>query len=925
MGIHGLQSELGPGQRIALSKLAAEHYEQHKRPFRLAIDTSIWLYQVQSGQGGTNPALRTLYYRVIKLISFNIHPLFVFDGKNRPPLKRNKKITGGGNLDMQYAARQLLDQLAVPWHIAPGEAEAECALLEKEGVVDAVLSDDVDTAMFGAGLWLRSFTSEPKKKSGKNVEADEEPASNSKTKKSKAKRTKPTHVNVYRAEEAKSRGIDREGMILVALMSGGDYLPEGIPGCGPKVACAAAKAGYGRELCALHRHDVDGLNRWKERLQHQVRTNQDKLFSRRNTTFTIPDDFPNREVLGYYTHPCVSAPEKVEKLRNSLKWDREINFPAVRKFTAEYLNWVEISGAKYFIRNLAPSILIRDMQLLARKTFDGPDARAAAEKAVVKAIHSERRHDSTDESLEYRVSFIPIERVPIDVSKEEPDTVVAPADSETDSTEEGEGTKKKRQMKPIDPNAPVKEWVLATFLQEGCPSIVEAYENRKTNAASLLQQKNKSRAAPRRKKSAATDMPHDAIRKYTQPVAEKKGASGFNVPSTQPPAKARSKQPGTMFSHVRVTKGIPRPVAKPAEKDAEVIDLPSSPAPTDTSRLPSSPFHLPEDDDPLPTSPQDILPPLPPKRPATKRKLTRSATDISTGTSRASRVATPATPGKNTLDKWFTIGSTPAQPSRVSRPRHSSLIRDTFPLKDPSPLASTPVQSGRASRPKERDPSPIRDPTPTRTTPRTKTTYLLCTTSPMRPLSQTRETSPLFPSHDLPARSPTTLGSSPFPELTTPPKPTSASTTWESSPFPDLSLSNPTPPLLEANRTTIILSSSPVPETPTAMSALKCPNVSIRRKNLKRCKTMNDAEGEEELTSPKELLGGRGEGRFAERNRGTATATTNAAKKKMIILRESINGMGWREVDIDDKEDEGYERKRKWRKSEVDVVDLTGE
>ncbi|KAG9716055.1 hypothetical protein KCU63_g23546, partial [Aureobasidium melanogenum] len=148
MGIHGIYKEIGPGQRIAVSKLAAEHYIQHSRPFRLAIDISIWLFQIQSGKGGTNPALRTFYYRLLRLLSLNIHPLFVFDGPNKPTWKRNKKV-GGPNVRVssvpEFLAKQLLKHFGFPLHYAPGEAEAECALLQREGIVDAVLSEDVDT------------------------------------------------------------------------------------------------------------------------------------------------------------------------------------------------------------------------------------------------------------------------------------------------------------------------------------------------------------------------------------------------------------------------------------------------------------------------------------------------------------------------------------------------------------------------------------------------------------------------------------------------------------------------------------------------------------------------------------------------------------------------------------------------------------
>ena len=54
MGIHGIYKEIGAGTRCALSRLAVEKFEQCGRPLRIAIDTSIWLFQIQSGKGGTN-------------------------------------------------------------------------------------------------------------------------------------------------------------------------------------------------------------------------------------------------------------------------------------------------------------------------------------------------------------------------------------------------------------------------------------------------------------------------------------------------------------------------------------------------------------------------------------------------------------------------------------------------------------------------------------------------------------------------------------------------------------------------------------------------------------------------------------------------------------------------------------------------------
>jgi Holliday junction resolvase YEN1 len=46
-----IYGEIGPGERIALPKLAIEKYEETGRPLRIAIDVSIWQFQILAGQG----------------------------------------------------------------------------------------------------------------------------------------------------------------------------------------------------------------------------------------------------------------------------------------------------------------------------------------------------------------------------------------------------------------------------------------------------------------------------------------------------------------------------------------------------------------------------------------------------------------------------------------------------------------------------------------------------------------------------------------------------------------------------------------------------------------------------------------------------------------------------------------------------------
>ncbi|KAI7195641.1 hypothetical protein KC316_g8783 [Hortaea werneckii] len=512
MGIHGLLRELRPAPRTSLALLSSNHYTTHSRPLRLAIDISIWLFQIQSGKGGSNPALRTFYYRLLRLLTLNIHPLFVFDGPNKPVFKRNKKVGGPGVKVAsvpEFLAKQLLKQFGFPWHVAPGEAEAECAVLQRGGLVDAVLSEDVDTLMFGCGVTLRSWNAEGAGGGGAGGGGAKGNGP-------------PTHVSVYREEETRERsgGIDPPGMILVALMSGGDYLPEGIPGCGPKVACDAARAGFGTELCGLRRKDREGLARWRERLEREIRTNESKFFSRRNPGFTLPEGFPNKEVLGYYTHPRVSSPEKLERLRRTLKWDQEIDFPALREFAKDAFDWRCITGARKFIKNLAPAMLVRELRLRGEKAEDEhsehpdhEDAQKEKEEALVKAIHGTRTHASVDSALELRISFVPSSLVPLDLSLEEEDDEILPPsasqtpadDNETPSPTSDSDSEtptsiapptsptKKRTFKPYDPDLPEKLWLLKPFLQLGCPLLVEDWEASSRDPKAFLKQRRKAR------------------------------------------------------------------------------------------------------------------------------------------------------------------------------------------------------------------------------------------------------------------------------------------------------------------------------------------------------------------------------------------------------------------------------------------------
>lgn len=468
-----------------------------------------------------------MFYRLVRMLGHGIEPIFVFDGPKKPEFKRNKRSGRGDGARVSDAtAKKLIQHFGFIGHQAPGEAEAECALLQRNGTVDAVLSEDVDTIMFGCGKTFRNWSSE---------------GSTSKT---------PTHVTVYDAAKitAGHTGLDREGMVLIALMSGGDYIPEGIPGCGIKVACEAARAGFGRDVCRLRRSDTEGLNKWRQKLTAELKNNESGLFRTKHRALVVPADFPNLDVLRYYTHPVVSNEAALKQLNEKLLTQRNINIDALREFVAETFEWHYKQGAAKFIRVLAPSMLVQRLV----KRFEAPDlhgddfdAKEESEASIVKKIASRRTHASTDGTPELRVSFIPARIVGIDLSleTEEPPTSSGRSglalNSDDDFEEEGGETEKKTtSKKPFDPSEADLAWIPESIVEMGVPLMAGDFKDQQRSKQAAKDQKAAKPKGTRAKKTTTTTE-SGRIDQYMNKVV-KLPASTAPIPNTKQVSSQKS-------------------------------------------------------------------------------------------------------------------------------------------------------------------------------------------------------------------------------------------------------------------------------------------------------------------------------------------------------------------------------------------------
>jgi Holliday junction resolvase YEN1 len=424
-------------------------------------------------------------------------------------------------------AKRLIRLFGFLIHDAPGEAEAECALLQQHGIVDAVLSEDVDTIMFGCTRTLRNWSSEGTK--------------GSKT---------PTHVSMYDSRELNqgATGLDREGMVLVALMSGGDYLPEGIPGAGVKLACEAARAGFGKSLCQLKRADTSELTSWKEWLTYELRHNESGFFRTRHKALTIPDDFPNMDIIRYYTHPVVSPASTLQRLRQQ-SWDRQIDVQELREFVRETFDWSYRIGAIKFIRVLAPCLLVRKlMQRHAEHDSASEDIHVLEkeESELVKSITTQRAHFSTDATSELRISFMPTSIVGYDF-QEEPDEVIEfgrdglalNSDAETEElaeeVEEADSSAKVGARKPFSPTETDLYWVPEAVARLGIPLTVEKWEE-----AQRAKAVTRSKPKTSKQQSKPAGMATGALDKFVKVTKNNMLPNMAPGKATSPPVRTRS-------------------------------------------------------------------------------------------------------------------------------------------------------------------------------------------------------------------------------------------------------------------------------------------------------------------------------------------------------------------------------------------------
>ena len=155
------------------------------------------------------------------------------------------------------------------------------------------------------------------------------------------------HVTIYKSKDFLRPDINltHGGLILIAILSGGDYHQAGLPRCGPNIAHGLAECGFGDSLLhaaqTMSRDElVVFLSTWRQDIGDELRTNSRGIIGRKNPALanSVPENFPDTDILFSYTNPITSESEG--KAHNiNFVWNRKLDLGRIAHICKLYFEW----------------------------------------------------------------------------------------------------------------------------------------------------------------------------------------------------------------------------------------------------------------------------------------------------------------------------------------------------------------------------------------------------------------------------------------------------------------------------------------------------------------------------------------------------------------------------------------------------------
>jgi Holliday junction resolvase YEN1 len=383
--------------------------------------------------------------------------------------------------------------------------------------------------------------------------------------------------------------LTQGGLILIGLLSGGDYHQAGLLCCGLKIAHGLAKCGFGDELLkavkSLSCEELPGfLTMWCKDLRGELRTNAHGHLGSKKQSLAkvVPDSFPAINVLLSYTDPITSAMDASAHCTHmSPMWEHEPDLGKLAHLCKLHFEWgLKDTIIKCFHTIIWPGIILRTLRrsvLEAATDYCGVSGEREGEpphdmfgtlsklltqnfssmgfrpqgtegggddglQELIVKIHSLRTHACTDLILKYRLEVAPAQLVcfasaGVQELRKPADTTydILPSESEDECGRDLDVRNMGRRKihgtgSPQESDGHLLMWMPACMVYPALPELIKQYEA--GLEAKCTKSKHERRAPPATMNTKSSSSKRKAVTLLVPPAKEARMSRG-QIPHSQ--------------------------------------------------------------------------------------------------------------------------------------------------------------------------------------------------------------------------------------------------------------------------------------------------------------------------------------------------------------------------------------------------------
>ncbi|XP_076066571.1 rad2 superfamily protein mus201 [Oratosquilla oratoria] len=211
--------------------------------------------------------------------------------------KKVDRVASNLNDQMYGEAQELLQLFGIPYLVAPMEAEAQCAFLDRTNLTHGTITDDSDVFLFGGTRVYKNFFNHNK------------------------------HVEFFTANNIQFNiGLDRDKMIALAMLTGSDYT-DGIESVGAVSAMEILSEFPGEGVECLK-----NLKKWWSVASNSVLPTYESKIKQKLAQLSLKESFPSEAVFKAYLEA------EVDESKERFSWAVP-NTDALHTFTLEKFGW----------------------------------------------------------------------------------------------------------------------------------------------------------------------------------------------------------------------------------------------------------------------------------------------------------------------------------------------------------------------------------------------------------------------------------------------------------------------------------------------------------------------------------------------------------------------------------------------------------